>query len=162
VDVPALLTETHKLENDNDFRTVIQKASVGMKQSMAEKDGGLPLTHYAEYAKHFKNGIFSFKAASEKPEGLEKEMLEVSGNAGGLEQELNNIATEGAGVERFRQLHNRDLSKQHRPVRDEAEARKQEGPKKEEEEAEFILSWFSALLKENRYGKDKGRDRTTV
>ncbi len=140
VDVSALLTETHKLEYDNDFRTVIQNSSAGMKQSMAEKEGGLPLTHYAEYAKHFKNGVFGFKASSEEPEGMEKEMLEVSGNAGGLERELNQIATEGAGVERFRQLHNRDLSKQHRPVRDEAEVRKQEEPKKEEEEVEIILN----------------------
>ncbi len=138
VDVPALLTETHKLEYDNDFRTVIQHGSAAMKQSMAEKDGGLPLTHYAEYAKQFKNGVFSFKASSEEPEGLEKEMLEVS-KAKGLEEELNHIATEGAGVENFRKVRMRKMDPQ-RPAREEGEVRKQEEPKKEEEEVEIILN----------------------
>ena len=137
VDVQALLTETHKLEYDNDFRTVIQNSSVGMKQSMAEKEGGLPLTHYAEYAKQFKNGVFSFKASSEEPEGLEKEMLEVS-KAKGLEEELNHIATEGAGVENFRKVHTRKMDPQ-RPAREEGEVRKQEEAK-EEEEVEIILN----------------------
>ena len=138
VDVPALLTETRKLEDDGDFRTVIQHGSAAMKQSMAEKDGGLPLTHFAEYAKQFKNGVFSFKASSEEPEGLEKEMLEVS-NAKGLEEELNHIATEGVGVEKFRKVRMRGMNDPHRPVREEAEDRKQEGSQKEEEEAEIIL-----------------------
>ena len=66
-------------------------------------------------------------------------MLEVSGNAGGLEGELNQIATEGAGVERFRQLHTRKMDPL-RPVREEGEVRKQEEPKKEEEEVEIILN----------------------
>ena len=126
------------LEDDGDFRTVIQHGSAAMKQSMAEKDGGLPLTHFAEYAEQFKNGVFSFKASSEEPEGLEKEMLEVS-NAKGLEEELNHIATEGVGVEKFRKVRMRGMNDPHRPVREEAEDRKQEGSQKEEEEAEIIL-----------------------
>ena len=69
---------------------------------------------------------------------LEKEMLEVS-KAKGLEEELNHIATEGAGVENFRKVRMRKMDPQ-RPAREEGEVRKQEEPKKEEEEVEIILN----------------------